>query len=168
MRIFEDYLRAERQTWLASDIRVNVIGRRDRLSSSLGRTAEATESATARGLSMHLRIAIDYSARDAILEAARHFQPRAGLDPDCERVAFGRLLSEAMHVPDPPSEIDLLIRTGGEQRLSDFLLWECAYAELYFTRRLWPEFGAADLEAAVSDYHRRERRFGRVPDAAAG
>ena len=167
MRIFEDYLRAERQTWLASDTRVSVIGRRDRLSSSLGRTAEATESATARGLSMHLRIAIDYSARDAILEAARHFQPRAGLDPDCERVAFGRLLSEAMHVPDPPSEIDLLIRTGGEQRLSDCLLWEIAYAEMIFLDRMWPEFTAADLAEAISEFRRRDRRFGRIREASA-
>ena len=65
-------------------------------------------------------------------------------------------------------DVDLLIRTGGEQRLSDFLLWECAYAELLFTKRMWPDFGRADLEDAVSEYYSRERRFGRVPEAAAG
>ncbi len=64
--------------------------------------------------------------------------------------------------------MDLLIRTGGEQRLSDFLLWECAYAELYFTETMWPDFGAAPLAAAVAEFHRRERRFGGLPEAAAG
>ncbi len=72
-----------------------------------------------------------------------------------------------MHSGEPAREVDLLIRTGGEQRLSDFLLWECAYAELYFTGRMWPEFTVSELEAAVREYHSRERRYGAVPEAAA-
>src|SRR5207247_1735135 len=102
-----------------------------------GRPRTAGQRAAAGG-GLHLRLAVDDSARAAL---------RAG-----------RIL------PD----VDLLIRTGGEQRLSDFLLWECAYAELYFTDTMWPDFGAADVAAAVAEFHSRERRFGGLPDAAAG
>src|SRR5947209_539993 len=122
----------------AEAVRLEVVGRRDRLPVPLVAAIAAAERATAAGSGLHLRLAVDYSARAAI---------RAG-----------RIL------PD----VDLLIRTGGEQRLSDFLLWECAYAELYFTDTMWPDFGAADLAAAVAEFHSRERRFGGLPDAAAG
>ncbi len=166
MQIFENYLKTERQSWLANDVRVNVIGRRDRLSPSLRLAAEATENMTAGGLALNLRIAIDYSARDAIIQAARLFQPQIGMENGSERVRFGRFLSEAMHVPEPASEIDLLIRTGGEQRLSDCLLWEIAYAELIFLERMWPEFTAADLAEAISEFRRRDRRFGRIRETA--
>jgi undecaprenyl diphosphate synthase len=84
------------------------------------------------------------------------------------RERFAVLLGEAVGAPEPVPEVDLLIRTGGERRLSDFLLWECAYAELHFTDRMWPEFGAGSLAEAVDWYRGRERRFGRVPLAAAG
>src|SRR5207253_10872278 len=94
--------------------------------------------ATARSARLHLRLAVDYSSRWAI--------------------GAGAVL------PD----VDLLIRTGGEQRLSDFLLWECAYAELYFTDTMWPDFGAAELAAAVAEFRARERRSGGLPAAAAG
>ena len=110
------------------------------------------ERATAGGTKLHLRVAVDYSARDAIVEAAAA-AARAGA---FTREAFsGHLAGEIAH-----RDVDLLIRTGGEQRLSDFLLWECAYAELYFTNRLWPDFGPDDLAAAVASFHGRERRFG--------
>ena len=167
MRLFERYMTAERQTCLAKGVRVNVIGRRDRLSAALRRVAEATESATAGGLTLHLRIAIDYSARDAIIQAARRFRPHIGLEPGSERAGFGRLLGEAMYVPEPAPEIDLLIRTGGEQRLSDCLLWEIAYAEMIFLERMWPDFTAADLAEAIREFRRRDRRFGRVRETAA-
>jgi undecaprenyl diphosphate synthase len=136
MRLFERYLRGEAVRCVAEGVRVRVIGRRDRLATRLVRAIEATESATAAGDRLQLNIAVDYSSREAI---------RAG-----------DLL--------PP--VDLLIRTGGEQRLSDFLLWECAYAELHFTDEYWPEFGARALARALADYRGRERRFGRVPAAA--
>src|SRR5207247_1723529 len=118
--------------------------------------------ATAGGRRLRLRIAIDYSARDAILHAAR------GLNGAPTREAFARGLGEAYGEPHGAPDVDLLIRTGGEQRLSDFLLWECAYAELYFTETMWPDFGAAELAAAVAEFRARERRFGGLPEAAAG
>ena len=158
------YIRKETERCVKDGVRVTFIGRRDRLSPSIVRAMSRMEELTSAGTALHVRLAVDYSSRDSILRAVSLAPAGAKLDRD----AFLDLLcatdGSGVRVP----EVDLLIRTGGEQRLSDFLLWECAYAELYFTRRLWPEFGAADLEAAVSDYHRRERRFGRVPDAAAG
>ena len=117
------------------------------------------EAATAGGRTLRLRIAIDYSARDAILHAAR------GLEGAATREAFARRLGEAYGEPRGAPDVDLLIRTGGEQRLSDFLLWECAYAELYFSARMWPEFNGWDLAAAVRAFSARERRFGRVSAA---
>jgi undecaprenyl diphosphate synthase len=162
MRIFEEYLSTERQAWQTTGIRVNVVGRRDQLSPSLRREAEVTEAATARNRTMQLRIAIDYSARDAIVEAARRFVHQDLVDTECERLRFGHLLSEVMHVPEPTRDIDLLIRTGGEERLSDCLLWEIAYAEMIFVDRMWPDFTAADLAGAVAEFRNRERRFGQV------
>jgi undecaprenyl diphosphate synthase len=162
MHLLLEYLRKEIAECVENGVRVSLIGRRDRLSHLLGETAEAAERATAKGRRLHLRIAVDYSARDSILEAARRLP--AG---EVDREEFGRLLGDACHAPSPSPDVDLLIRTGGEQRLSDFLLWEAAYAELHFTHRMWPEFQASDLEAAVRDYHGRQRRFGAVPEAAA-
>ena len=138
MRLFARHLRTETPRLLENGIRLEIVGRRDRLPAPLVAAIEAAEAATAAGTTLHLRVAVDYSARQAI--------------------AAGRLL------PD----VDLLIRTGGEQRLSDFLLWECAYAELHFTERMWPEFGPAELATAVAEFRARERRFGTVPKAAAG
>ena len=153
MQLLLDYLRKETAKCIEKGVRVSLIGRRDRLSQKLRDGVEAAEDATAQGRRLHLRIAVDYSARDSILQAARLLSPNR-----TTREQFGRALGE---------DVDLLIRTGGEQRLSDFLLWEAAYAELHFTRRMWPEFQAADLEAAVRDFHSRQRRFGTVPEAAA-
>jgi undecaprenyl diphosphate synthase len=162
MRLLLDYLRKETEECIENGVRVSLIGRRDRLSRPLAESVDAAERATLHGRRLHLRIAVDYSARDAILRAAGRLT--AG---DVGREEFGRVLAEACHAPAPSPDVDLLIRTGGEQRLSDFLLWEAAYAELHFTHRMWPEFQAADLEAAVRDYHGRQRRFGTVPEAAA-
>ena len=164
MQLFLKYLRAETAECVKSGIRISVIGRRDRLSATLLRAIEAAEAQTAHGRELHLRIAVDYSARDSILSAARLAKTSAGTTRD----EFAWLLGKAIHAPEPAPDVDLLIRTGGEQRLSDFLLWECAYAELCFTRRMWPEFGAADLEEAVRDFEARERRFGAVPVEATG
>jgi undecaprenyl diphosphate synthase len=136
-----------------------VIGRRDRLSPGLVRVVEEAEAATSAASRFHLRIAVDYSARDAILRAADRLRGQGELS----REAFARLLADRPHDGRPVPDVDLLIRTGGEKRLSDFLLWECAYAELVFTDRMWPDFGGADLADAVRDFHRRERRFGTVP-----
>jgi undecaprenyl diphosphate synthase len=124
-----------------------VIGRRDRLNASLRQAIAKAEQATAAGARLWLRIAFDYSGRDAILAAAR---------------GVARLSRESLeHALGPP--VDLLIRTGGERRLSDFLLWECAYAELVFSPRMWPDFSAVDLAAAVREFRGRDRRFGAIP-----
>ena len=156
MRLFRSYLMAESAKCAENGVRISVIGRRDRLPSGLVRVIEEAERATARADRFLLRIAVDYSARDAILRAAARLR---GVEPS--REAFACLLSDP-HEGCPAPDVDLLIRTGGEQRLSDFLLWECAYAELVFTDRMWPDFGSADLAEAVREFHRRDRRFGRV------
>jgi undecaprenyl diphosphate synthase len=163
MRLFRRYLLSEMDRCIQNGVRMRIIGRRDRIPAELRRTAETAEEATRAGTRLDLRIALDYSARDAMVMAAER---SAGA---MTRDSFLRLMNEVTH-SGPVRDVDLLIRTGGEQRLSDFLLWECAYAELYFTDRMWPEFTAADLTVAVREFHARDRRFGGVQDtvAAAG
>lgn len=163
MHIFEEYFRRDLPRWLASGTRVSVVGRRDRLGPQLLEAVEEAESETAGGLGLHFRVALDYSGRDSILQAARQLRRRY-IPPT--REAFAELLGEINHAGTPSPDIDLLIRTGGEQRLSDFMLWEAAYAELIFSDRLWPDFDAADLEAALDEYGNRDRRFGRIPIAS--
>lgn len=165
LRLFRRTLAAETGRCMEHGIALQVIGRRDRLPAALRDAIEAAEQATAAGTTMRLRVAVDYSARDAIVQAAARLANagRAGT-----RDGFTKALARAVHESRPVDDVDLLIRTGGEQRLSDFLLWECAYAELYFVPTLWPDFGRAELQRAVQEYHRRERRFGAVPRAIAG
>lgn len=161
--LLEDYLRADASECAAKGIRLRVIGRRDRIPRSLVEAIELAERQTAAGRALDLRIALDYSSREAILRASCWMLSSLEVS-DRE---FARRLGQVTNAGGPVSDVDLLIRTGGEQRLSDFMLWECAYAELHFTPRMWPEFDVADLEAAVEDYFGRERRFGRLPEAAA-
>jgi len=160
MRLFRTYLARETGRCVENGVRLSVIGRRDRLPALLVPLIEQAETQTAGGKNIHLRLAVDYSSRDTILRAAAR-TPRSR---PVTREEFAKLLNESAPAPD----VDLLIRSGGEQRLSDFLLWECAYAELHFTPRMWPDFSAGDLEAALDDYHRRQRRFGAVPAVKAG
>ena len=164
MRLLRRFLAREAARCAERGVRIAVMGRRDRLPAGVVRAIEAAEAATAGAGRFLLRLAVDYSARDAILAAARRVN---GHGADLSREAFARLLGEAhgRAGADPLPDVDLLVRTGGEQRLSDFLLWECAYAELVFTGRMWPDFGAGDLAAAVAEFHARERRFGTVGTA---
>lgn len=163
LRLLEDYLRSEETECAAKGVRLRVIGRRDRIPASLVEAIESAERRTAAGRVLDLRIALDYSSREAILRAACWMVSSLEVS-DRE---FARRLGQVTHGGMPAPDVDLLIRTGGERRLSDFMLWECAYAELLFTPRMWPEFDAADLAAAVEDFLGRERRFGRLPEAAA-
>jgi undecaprenyl diphosphate synthase len=162
MRLFREYLRGEIGRCREAAVRLSVIGRRDRFPRGVADAIAEAERATAAGRRLHVRLAVDYSARDTILHAASVGVP--GIVPTREE--FVRRM--AAHVPgaSPVPDVDLLVRSGGEQRLSDFLLWECAYAELVFTPAMWPDFTAADLAAAVHQFHARERRFGALPPDA--
>jgi undecaprenyl diphosphate synthase len=163
MNLLVEYLRHEVERCIREGVRVSFIGRRDRLPETVCRAMSAAESDTAAGATLHLRLAVDYSARDAIIRVARQL-PRGD---ESGREAFSRMLGE-IEVPGAAApEVDLLIRTGGEQRLSDFLLWESAYAELYFTSVMWPDFSKRDFEAAIREFHGRQRRFGALPKRAA-
>jgi undecaprenyl diphosphate synthase len=163
MDIFTSYLRADFHEDRAGGIRVNVIGRRDRLPNALVEAIERAESATPGCRRMRLRLAIDYSAREALAEAVIRCGSIDGLSP----ADLARTLAEVVHDRAPVPDLDLLIRTGGEQRLSDCVLWEGAFAEIIFTERLWPDFSALDLTAALDEFHRRERRFGGLNSAVA-
>ncbi len=140
MSLLACHLHNEIPRCIESGVRVEIIGRRDRLRPELAHAISCAENATRAGARLTLRVAIDYSARHSILRAAE---------------------GGTSHALFPP--VDLLIRTGGEQRLSDFLLWECAYAELFFTPAMWPDFDAAHLARALREFERRERRFGAIP-----
>jgi undecaprenyl diphosphate synthase len=164
MRLFRRYLVSEVARCVTNGVRMRIIGRRDRIPGELLRAINNAEHATKDGRTLDLRIAVDYSSRDAILRAAQ----KMTLSGEADRDEFAKLLSHVDHGIGESRDVDLLIRTGGEQRLSDFLLWECAYAELYFTRKMWPEFAPVDLADAVEEFRSRERRFGAVPAAAAG
>jgi undecaprenyl diphosphate synthase len=164
MRLFRRYLVAETDRCITNDVRMRIIGRRDRIPPELLRAIKTAEEATRHGRRLDLRIAVDYSSRDALLRAVEYLHDHDNLTRD----DLSRAMCTVDHWDGDCRDVDLLIRTGGEQRLSDFLLWECAYAELYFTDRRWPDFTPADLQSAVNEFHSRERRFGTVPEAAAG
>jgi undecaprenyl diphosphate synthase len=156
MRLFGQYLFTETRRCVEQSIRINVVGRRDRLSENLLKSIEQSERSSAAGSGMLLRIAVDYSSQHSILEAAKRAPRDANLSAD----EFHRLLNEVDHCTYPAGDVDLLIRTGNERRLSDFLLWESAFAELHFSACLWPDFGEQQFHAALADYHGRQRRFG--------
>jgi undecaprenyl diphosphate synthase len=154
MALLRRYIRTELAELVGNGVRLTVIGRRDRLPEGLAEEIADAEQASASGARVHVRVAIDYSSRDAIAAAAARWRP----NHRPSREAFDRFLAG----PDAErgGDVDLLIRTGGEKRLSDFLLWESAYAELCFVDTLWPDFDANGLRAAVAEFWRRDRRFG--------
>jgi undecaprenyl diphosphate synthase len=165
-RLLLRYLATERESLVENDIRLSAFGRRDRLSSAVRQALDETEEATRRGARLHLRLALDYGSRQEMLEAVRALG---------RRIALGELIPEQIDeesllrafpcetVPDP----DLIIRTAGERRLSNFLLWQAAYAEFHFCSKLWPDFVETDFLEALDDYHSRTRKFGALPQAAA-
>ena len=157
LRLLHEYLLTETTHCLEEGVRLTVIGRRDRIPATLREAIADAEAVTAKGKRLHLRLAIDYSAREAIYRAACRFYKATELSLD----SFSDVLAEVLH--GGSTEVDLLIRTGGEQRISDFLLWESAFAEFVFTQKRWPDFTAADLESALKEFHRRERTRGGLP-----
>ncbi len=158
------FLRLETERLRQRGARLQVIGRRDRLDCNVLREIEKTERATGPGQRLKLRVAIDYSSRDAIMFAAAGATAALSNHGGASINSLGDLLKQSFSTQS--RDVDLLIRTGGEQRLSDFLLWESAYAELVFTNRMWPDFDETDLEAALEEFGRRERRFGGLPGIA--
>jgi len=157
MTLFQRFLSAETARCVEAGVRVNVIGRRDRLTPSLVRLVESTEAATRHCERLRLRLAIDYSARDAIERATCALCP--------EEKNFRQRLSLVIHADSTVEDVDLLIRTGREKRLSDFLLFEAAYAELHFSDRLWPDFTGDDLALALREFRNRDRRFGLIRES---
>jgi len=158
------YLLSQTERCLEQSIRLNFVGRRDRLSPTLLALIERSERATAQCSRMLLRIAVDYSAQYSLMETCR----RLRVEPDLDRNRFAQVLSEVDNSVDVVPAVDLMIRTGGEQRLSDFLLWECAYAELFFSDILWPDFDASAFAVALRDFAARDRRYGRIGLEGAG
>jgi len=162
LRLLHEYLLTETEHCIEEGVRLSIIGRRDRLPATLRQAIVDSEAATARGTRLHLRLAVDYSARESIFHAACRYYKVTELSPE----SFSNVLAEVCR--GGSIEVDLLIRTGGEQRLSDFLLWECAFAEFVFLQKRWPDFAVSDLEAAIKEFSRRERTRGALPDALAG
>jgi undecaprenyl diphosphate synthase len=159
MGLLRLYLNNEIEELDRKGVRLRVIGQRSRLQPDIVRLIEGAERRTAGNRKLNLIVALSYGGRAEIVEAARCIAEgvRAGrIDPAAvDEDQFERFLYTA-GIPDP----DLLIRTSGEKRISNFLLWQCAYAELVFLERLWPDFTRNDLESAITEYHGRDRRYG--------
>ena len=161
MGLLKHYLRLELKTLLQNDIRFRVIGQRERLNADIRDELAMAEARTAGNTGMMFNIALSYGGRAEIVDAARR-AIRERLDPDAlDEAAFGALLYTSGQ-PDP----DLLIRTSGEMRVSNFLLWQIAYAEIWVTDALWPDFRTRHLLEAILDYQKRDRRYGAVPPDA--
>ena len=163
--LLQQYLRAELAHMLKNGIRISAFGRRDRIPDAVHETLLNAERATQDGQRLHLRIALDYGARHEIAEIARslaHAVAEQKIQPDqITEETFSSRISPA--IPDP----DLIIRTAGERRLSNFLLWQAAYSEFYFSPKCWPDFDETDLDEALADFRSRTRRFGAL-DYAVG
>ena len=164
MRLLSAYMRSEAANCYRNGVQVRVIGRRDRLAPEVLEAVRAAEILTRPCDRIRLRLALDYSARDAMVAAAQRMAQTGSFS----RESFAQALGWAVGLETESPEVDLLIRTSGEQRLSDFMLWECGYAELYFTPVLWPDFDSNELERAIRDFRGRDRRFGALgtPDHA--
>jgi len=147
----------ETQAFHEENIRLVHLGRLDRVSQKLKEKVQAAVELTKDNTGLTLCLAFDYGGRDEIVQAARRIASAGIADDNIDESVFVRYLYSP-DIPDP----DLVIRTGGESRLSNFLLWQAAYSELYFTTVLWPDFDAKDVEEALSEYKRRQRRFGGI------
>ncbi|XZE55606.1 polyprenyl diphosphate synthase [Planctomycetaceae bacterium SH139] len=163
MQLLRQFLIDERPVLMQNDLRLEVIGRRDRLPAEVIEAMETTLAMSAGNSRMRLVLAIDYGGRAEIAAAARQLATRVLAGQQAvEQIDESTLAAElyTAHLPDP----DLLIRTGGDMRVSNFLLWQISYAELWVTERLWPDFNRDDLLAAIADFSARDRRFGGLGD----
>jgi undecaprenyl diphosphate synthase len=147
----------ETQAFHQENVRLVHLGRLDRLSQKLREKVQAAVELTKNNTGLTLCLAFDYGGRDEIVQAARRIANAGISGGNIDESVFARYLYSS-DIPDP----DLVIRTGGDSRLSNFLLWQAAYSELYFTPVLWPDFGLKDVEEALSEYERRQRRFGKI------
>lgn len=162
MRLLRMFLRSETADLHRNNVRLQVIGSRKELSADIVELIENAEELTKDNDALFLTIALNYGARNEILQAAATYaqqMAKKGINPSFESAEefFPQCLMTHA-IPDP----DILIRTSGEQRISNFLLWQCAYTEFFFTQTLWPDFGKADLEEAIAEFEKRDRRFGAI------
>ncbi len=155
--LLRDYLTRKREELIREGVRLRFIGRRDRISKDLRSLMERLEEETSKDYRITVILAVDYGGRDDIVRAVRR-AVRRGME-DVDEESFSKLL-DLGDIPDP----DLMIRTAGERRISNFLLWNLAYTELYFTEVCWPDFTPEELMRAVEDFSKRKRKFGRVLD----
>lgn len=163
MELLESTLKGEFLNFMKEGIRFRAIGNRDMLPINIKEIIEAVEQATNNNNRLILQCALSYSGRDEIIRAFRKIM-NAGLNAeDITEERINKFL-DTVGIPDP----DLIIRTSGEQRLSNFLLWQSAYSELYFTSTLWPDFSKEEFLQAINEYQARDRRFGRVASAVPG
>ena len=162
MLLLRRFLSSERQTLIDNEIRLNTIGQIDRLPQSVCENLEAVMEATANNKRMILNLALSYGGRAEIVEMAKQIASKAqkgALDP---AAITTETVADHLYTRGMP-DVDLLIRTSGEMRISNFLLWQIAYAEIFFTPTLWPDFGEEEFVTILNDYQHRERRFGAIP-----
>lgn len=162
MRLLRMYLRAETAELHRNNIRLRVLGDRSAFDREIVELIENAERLTENNTAITVMMALNYGGRNEILQAAAHYAQacqQQGMTPDFKSAEeFFPTFLQTVGVPDP----EIMIRTSGEQRISNFLLWQCAYAEMIFTPTLWPDFSRADLEAALAEFNKRDRRFGGI------
>jgi undecaprenyl diphosphate synthase len=162
MLLLRRFLDAERQTMLENDIRLNAIGQVDRLPTAVREDLEAVMAATAGNDKMVLTLALSYGARAEIVDMVKQIASKVQKGVIDVDTVDPEMIADHLYTRGIP-EPDLLIRTSGEMRISNFLLWQIAYAEIFFTPTLWPDFGKDEFVRILKDYQGRERRFGKVP-----
>ena len=165
MRLFRKFLRQERRTLLKNGVRLLAIGQTERLPLPVRHALAETIEDTRTGRAMTLCLAVNYGGRAELVDAVRRVARAVASGETAVEAVDDALLEACLYQPDM-APLDLIIRTGGEMRLSNFLLWQAAYAEIWVTPVLWPDFGEDDLRAAVSAFQFRDRRFGGRPATA--
>jgi undecaprenyl diphosphate synthase len=159
MAILDRFLKSERKEMMENDIRLNAIGQVDRLPNFVQKALEETMQATAQNRSMTLNLALSYGARNEIVRMVRAIAEKSISGDIAPEAITEQLVSEHLYTADFPDP-DLLIRTSGEMRISNFLLWQIAYSEIFVTKTLWPDFSKEEYHKILKEYQQRDRRFG--------